>query len=865
MSKVLTTCPYCGVGCGVAVTANGDAIQVEGDPNHPANYGRLCGKGMQLAQTLSPAGRLLQPHIDGKPESWSRATAHIASRFRQAIDRYGPDSVAFYLSGQLLTEDYYVANKLMKGFIGSANVDTNSRLCMSSAVAAHKRAFGSDTVPGCYQDFEQADLVVLVGSNLAWCQPVLFQRMMAAKAKRPQMKLVVIDPRRTATAAGADLHLPLQPGTDLALFHGLLRYLSRNAACTQQALAQLSLAQLNDYSIDKTAEITQLPLESLTTFFQWFKETDKTVTGFSMGINQSVNGVGQGNAIINCHLLTGRIGKPGMGPFSITGQPNAMGGREVGGLATSLAGHVDFADSDKRDAVAALWGSDNIATRAGLTAVPMFEAMAAGKIKVVWILGTNPMVSLPDTELVRRALQTCPTVVVSDCVIGTDTQRYADVLLPAKGWGEKQGTVTNSERRISRQRSFVAAQGRAQSDWWALCQVAKAMGFASGFDYRNEAEIFREHATLSAINGGPFDISALAQFSDHQYQQMGPLQWPQPAGKPLQLQPQRLFSSSGAGKIVIDHPQPRLGQGNFIVNSGRNRDQWHTMTRTGLATTLGRHRPYPQISIHPDDAAALGARSNDLLQLGSDILAPITISQSQRRGELFMPIHWSDNNSSAGSVNRLIDSQYDPISQQPGFKGARVEAKAQTVMWWGQLLLPTEIAPSLALMRFWTKQKVDEGTIWWFATDTDPECWRQWLITLPQLGRVWVDQQGNGLSSVLMQQGEQLSAALQLSPQHGQLAGDGWQEVLGQRLSAHLLQRLLVGRDEQLLCACVGLTESQVDKAIEDGANTAEKITQACGAGGGCGVCSMELQQRCDAHQQRQAVVQQGRVATVML
>ena len=409
--SVKTTCPYCGVGCGVVVGRDSaGAVTVRGDPLHPANFGRLCAKGSALAETIGLEGRLLEPVVNGQTASWDAALDVVADGFSKAIREHGPDSVAFYVSGQLLTEDYYVVNKFAKGFVGTANIDTNSRLCMASSVAGHKRAFGSDTVSGCYEDLELADLLVLVGSNAAWCHPILHQRMMAAKAKNPACRIVVIDPRRTATCEGADLHLPVRSGSDSVLFNGLLAYLAKTKAADGAFVgdfttgAEAALAQVGGQTVTYTATVCGLTGGAVEQFFDWFAKTERVVTLYSQGINQSSSGVDKVNAIINCHLLTRRIGRPGMGPFSLTGQPNAMGGREVGGLANQLAAHMEIENPQHRELVQRFWRSPVIADKAGLKAVEMFDAMADGRIKAVWIMSTNPLVSLPDANRARAAL-----------------------------------------------------------------------------------------------------------------------------------------------------------------------------------------------------------------------------------------------------------------------------------------------------------------------------------------------------------------------------------------------------------------------------------------------------------------------------
>src|SRR5580698_3028694 len=505
-----TTCPYCGVGCGVLATPDGSGgAAISGDPSHPANLGRLCSKGSALGETVGLENRLLYPMIrcsNGAMEriAWTDALDHVAHRFAHIVARDGPGAVAFYLSGQLLTEDYYVANKLMKGFIGSGNVDTNSRLCMASSVAGHRRAFGADTVPGIYRDLDEADLLVLVGSNAAWCHPVLFQRMVANKQQRGA-RMVVIDPRKTDTSEDADLHLGVKPGSDTALFSGLLVYLADNGALDRDYIARhtsgfdeaLTRARAIAGGVAATALATGLSEQDVAAFFQLFAATPRVVTLYSQGVNQSAQGTDKVNAILNCHLATGRIGKVGASPFSLTGQPNAMGGREVGGLANQLAAHMNFTPPDI-DRVRRFWQAPRIATHEGLKAVQMFEAIGRGEIKALWVMGTNPAVSLPDADTARAALKKLELLVISENVVSNDTvDAGAHVLLPALAWGEKSGTVTNSERRISHQCSFLPAHSEARPDWWIVREVAKRLGFEFVSEYKSAAPIFLEHEALS--------------------------------------------------------------------------------------------------------------------------------------------------------------------------------------------------------------------------------------------------------------------------------------------------------------------------------------------------------------------------------
>src|SRR5271155_4804012 len=533
---VSTTCPYCGVGCGVRAEIAADGrVSVRGDAIHPANFGRLCSKGGALGETLGLDGRLLDPMIGGRATGWDEGLGPVARGFADTIEKHGPDAVAFYVSGQLLTEDYYVANKLMKGFIGSGNIDTNSRLCMASSVAGHWRAFGADVVPGTYEDLELADLVVLVGSNLAWCHPVLYQRIAAAKEKRPEMRIVLVDPRRTMTADIADLHLPIHADGDGALFAGLLAWLADHEAIDHDYVVahtagfDEALSAACSEGFDDIVEQTGLQTDQLADFYALFAGASKVVTVYSQGVNQSSIGTDKVNAIINCHLATGRIGKSGASPFSLTGQPNAMGGREVGGLANQLAAHMAFTPPDI-DRVRRFWKAPRIATHEGLKAVQLFEAIGRGEIKALWVMGTNPAVSLPDADVARAALKKLELFVVSENVRSNDTVNAgAHVLLPAHAWGEKSGTVTNSERRISRQRAFITPPGEAKADWWIVAEVAKRLGFGAAFDFKSAAAIFREHAALSAFeNNGSrdFDIGGLSELNDDAFDAMKPVLWP---------------------------------------------------------------------------------------------------------------------------------------------------------------------------------------------------------------------------------------------------------------------------------------------------------------------------------------------------
>lgn len=536
-----TTCPYCGVGCGVEVNAKG----IVGDACHPANAGSLCVKGVALAESLNMPSRLLYPKLvtklrpQGQEVQWQQATDLIAEKIHQAKAEFGSDSVAMYVSGQLLTEDYYVANKLMKGYVGSANIDTNSRLCMSSAVAAHVRAFGEDVVPVNYDDIDKTELLIICGANTAWTHPVLFRRIQQARESNPNLKLVVIDPRETVTAQQADLHLPIKNDGDVSLFNGLLKFLIEQQCIDSEYIHSYTdgfdalAEEVSDlrYDVTNLTSFIGISEEKLTTFFQWFAQSPTAITLFCQGVNQAENGVDKGNAIINAHLASGKIAKSGCGPFSITGQPNAMGGREVSGLANQLAVHRTF-DAESIKQVQTFWDSPEIATQPGLKAVELFEAVERGEIKVLWIMATNPVVSLPDNQLVKRALEVCPFVIVSDITADSDVAHYADLLLPAAGWGEKQGMVTNSERRLSRQRQFQTPPGEAKSDWWAISQVGQALcaleKTQNGFAFTSERAVFREYAAMTGMNADSplkLDLSQYANLTEKEYEEWVPTQW----------------------------------------------------------------------------------------------------------------------------------------------------------------------------------------------------------------------------------------------------------------------------------------------------------------------------------------------------
>jgi assimilatory nitrate reductase catalytic subunit len=859
------------VGCGVIMTRIAKGYRLKADELHPANFGKLCSKGAALADTLDDDGRLMYPIINGERTTWDTALSKVAQTFQRIIAEHGPDAVAFYVSGQLLTEDYYVANKLMKGFIGSGNIDTNSRLCMSTAVAAHKRAFGADAVPVSYEDMEAADLVVLVGANYAWAHPVLYQRLVAAKKMRPDMRVVVIDPRRTATCDIADLHLAISPGSDGFLFNGLLNYLRREDALNLPYIeahvegfsAALQTARLSG-SIPEVALNCGVPEAAISDFFRLFLRTERTISIFSQGINQSSSGVDKSNALINLHLATGRIGKPGMGPFSITGQPNAMGGREVGGLANQLAAHMDFTDPEHIDTVSRFWNAPHIAQKPGLKAVEMFQAISDGRIKAIWIMGTNPAVSLPDADRVRQALQACECVVVSDCVRHTDTTACADILLPAMGWGEKEGTVTNSERCISRQRAFIPAAGEAKPDWWMITQVAQRMGWAADFPYTHTAQIFREHASLSGFENKTqraFDISAFANLGDDDYDALQPIQWPvnaaHPQGTPRLFTDGQFFTPSGKARMLAITPrrpaQATDGEFPFVLNTGRIRDQWHTMTRTGKVPRLNTHYWEAFVEIHAADALTHHLAHGSLAELRSrhgKMLARVHISEDQRPGSVFVPIHWSDVFAQAARVDALVAPITDPISGQPESKHTPVCLTAFHPVWQGFVLSRTPL--HFDDTRYCA---VACGGAYWryeLAGDHRPPVWSDWAHDILSLPADWSEYQDNasGRYRAACLVNGQLQAVFFLAANH-HLPAREWLASLfksGQLTAserAHLLSARPAkgGADPgRMICACHGVGEKTILNAIHQNELTSvEAIGLRTKAGTGCGSCVAEL------------------------
>ncbi|MEO5681031.1 MAG: molybdopterin-dependent oxidoreductase [Chitinophagaceae bacterium] len=693
-----TTCCYCGVGCGIIVhkEKNGN-LRVEGDKDHPVNKGMLCSKGMNLHYTvMDKSDRLLYPEMRyGKNQpmqrvSWDTALERTAAVFKTLIEKYGPDSVAFYASGQCLTEEYYVVNKLIKGFIGSNNIDTNSRLCMSSAVVAYKMSLGEDSVPISYDDLELADCIFVAGANPAWCHPILWRRVEAAREKNPAIKIIVSDPRRTQTCAVADVHLQLNPGTDIVLHHAIGRCLIEegdiDAAFIQQhteGFEKYALTVL-ERSVEEAAAICGITEADIRLAASYIGNAKAFITMWTMGLNQSVIGVNKNLSLINLNLITGQIGKPGAGPFSLTGQPNAMGGREVGGLSNLLPAHRNLADAKDRAVVEKFWRVPlgSIQATPGLTATEMFDALNDGKLKAIWILCTNPLVSLPDVRKAENGLKKAKFVVVQETSSRPETLRYADVILPAASWAEKEGTMTNADRRISYLNKITAAPGEALPDAEIICRFAQKMGF-EGFDYKNFAAIYAEHCALT--EGTNIDISGV---SYDVLKEQHTVQWPYPK-KATGSGTARLFTDKKfytPSKRAIIHAVPDKNESEqpdethpLILTTGRIRDQWHTMSKTGKVNKLKQHISESFVEIHPEDAARRHIREHDLVEVFNErgnVRVKAKYSPDIKKGVVFLPMHWGKIlNSDLHRANNLTSNLLDPKSKQPDFKFTAVQVK----------------------------------------------------------------------------------------------------------------------------------------------------------------------------------------------
>jgi len=694
-----SVCPYCGVGCRLRFEGSGaDVTRVRGVESAAANLGGLCAKGAQLGPTINTPDRLLRPQVrldrrDGfRPVAWDTAFAYLRECFTNILHAHGPEAVAFYGSGQLDTEAVYVAGKLFKGCLGCNNTDSNSRLCMAAAVAGYRTSLGSDGPPTCYDDIDLADVVLVIGSNMAEAHPVTFDRLRAARKANPALRVIVIDPRRTPTAAVADLYVPVAPGGDVALLNAVgKRLLERDAFdlgfvarhtrgfaeysdfLTAQDMGELcAVAGVDECQIDRVAG----PIAGATAFLSFY----------CMGLNQSTVGMWKNNSLINLHLLTGQIGKPGAGPFSLTGQPNAMGGREGGLLSHQLPGYRTVEDAEHRRQCEDHWGRrpGSINPKPGLTAVEMFRALEKGQLKAIWIAATNPAVSLPDLHHVRRALSKAQLVVVQDAYHPTETTRFADVLLPAAGLGEKEWTSTNSERTVAYSPRLFPAPGEALPDWEVLARFARVMG-CPGFDFGSAAEVWDEFVGLTA--GRPCDMAGMTAA---RLRKETSLQWPCPSvdhpGTKRRYLDRRFATPDGRAIFLPrDHREPReLPDHEFplVLTTGRLYAHWHTLTRTGKAEKLVRREPGPYVEVHPADAEALGVAAGETVLLSTrrgTVRLPVRLSDGVRPGMVFVPFHWGDLYGEGNAANYLTISAIGRVAKQPELKFCAVSLEKMPV------------------------------------------------------------------------------------------------------------------------------------------------------------------------------------------
>ena len=886
-----STCCYCGVGCGVLIESeHGRITGIAGDPDHPANFGRLCTKGRSLPLTAaSDAGRALRPEIRLAREAvreatdWSHALDHVAARFADVIERDGPDAVAFYISGQLLTEDYYVFNKLAKGLIRTNNIDTNSRLCMSSAVTAYKKALGADGPPTCYEDLELARTVLFAGSNMPYAHPVLFRRLEEAKANDPSIKWIVVDPRRTDVAALADLHLAITPGTDVALFNGMLHHMIWEGALDPAFIAAHTngfdelKALVRGYTPRMAAELCGIAEVDLLRAAEWFAQSPAALSLYCMGLNQSSHGTDKNLALINLHLATGQIGKPGAGPFSLTGQPNAMGGCEVGGMATMLAAHRDIGNPEHRAEMEALWGVSDLSARPGLPAVEMFDAIAEGKIKAVWIVCTNPVHSMPDIERVRQALRKAEFVVVQEAFTQTDTVPYADVLLPAASWGEKSGTVTNSERRISRVRAAVAPPGDARADWWIANEIASRLEArlaakgtrAAGaplFPFTSPQDVFDEHRSLTV--GRDLDIGAL---SYDRLEADGPQQWPFPAeartGEARRYTDGVFATDDGRARFhataYLPVAEPADARYPFRLLTGRLRDQWHGMSRTGRTGALFNHAPEATLSMRREDAVRRGFKDGDLVTVASRrgrLVLPIETTDDLPSGNVFAAMHWNGQFLSSGGINEATIGAVDPHSKQPELKHAAVRVEAAKLPWRlvaakrGDVLALREAIQPLLAERHYASIRIEADDLL-VVTAADADADAPWTERLH-------DALGLARGDELLEYRDARRGRAQRVAWDGDLV-DGFLLTGDTSPAAALIEQIrsaapwqgprhaivVLGGDTparnlaprvRVVCNCKQVTQPQIEQAIAQGAGL-DALKSTLGCGTVCGSCVPEI------------------------
>ena len=907
LAQTRSTCPYCGVGCGVIIEHDDARIHnVSGDPAHPANFGKLCTKGSTLHFTSGLDNRVLTPWlrkcktIARVPASWDAALEHCAERFANVVRDHGPDAVGFYISGQLLTEDYYVFNKLAKGLIGTNNVDTNSRLCMSSAVAGYKQTLGMDAPPTCYEDIDHADLLVIAGSNMAYAHPVLYRRIEEARAARvartataanpggAPIKTIVIDPRKTDTATEADLHLQILPGTDIALYNAMLHVLLWEGMIDRRFIEHSTSGfdalkdSVREFTPAAAARICGVPEAGIVTAARMFGNARAALSLYCQGLNQSWHGTHNNAALINLHLATGQIGKPGAGPFSLTGQPNAMGGREVGGLANLISAHRDLASAADRAEIAALWGVSEVPSKPGKTAVEMFEAARKGEIKALWIACTNPAQSMPDLNSVREALTNCELVVVQEAFGNTDTVDFADVLLPASTWGEKHGTVTNSERRITRVFPAVPPPGEAKHDWAIVNQFALRLGAQLGkmelarrmFDYASPEAVWNEHR--ESTRGRDLDITGLSYAL---LDQRGPQQWPYPegasAGRQRLYEDGKFPTANGRARFVVTPylgvKEPVDAQYPLQLTTGRLRDHWHGMSRTGRAARLFSHVEEPLLTLHRDDLARRGLAVGDLAKVTSrrgHFVVRVEAGESVRMGQAFMPMHWGAQFMKGFGVNTVTVPAFDPFSKQPELKAAAIEVTravlphrviAMRVMASADGVARLNEALKPVLQRFdyatLTLAGRDQGTVVLrgYHAEAVPADWLDeidQLLALDEPARVmrYIDASrrveksariDDGVMTAFCLSGETAAAEWLKGMMLGRASLDAVRPWLLAPVAAPPKGSVARGR---IVCNCLDVSENDIMLAIKNGDNFNQlQATLQCGTS--CGSCVPELRQ----------------------
>ena len=891
MSETKSTCCYCGTGCGVIVESDGGRITgVRGDPDHPANFGRLCSKGASLHLTPHAPTRALFPELRESRTTprrrvpWDAALGHAAARFASIIEAHGPDAVAFYISGQLLTEDYYVFNKLARALAGTNNIDSNSRLCMSSAVVAYTKTLGADAPPCSYEDIDLADCILIAGANPAFAHPVVFRRIEDAKRANPELKLIVVDPRRTDTAEAADLHLAIQPGSDLLLFSALLHVLlwedliDRDFIRDHTAGFDALRESVREITPAAVAGPCGIKAEDIVTAARWFGTAKNALSFWCQGLNQSIHGTESGAALIHLHLATGQIGRPGAGPFSLTGQPNAMGGRETGSMATLLPGHRSAADAAHRDDIARLWGVPALPHTTGRTAVEIFDALHEGSIKAVWIACTNPAQSLPDQAKVRAALERAEFVVLQEAYLGTETDAYADLLLPAAAWGEKDGTVTNSERCISRVRAAVPPPGEARPDWEIARDFALRLGKSLGredaprlFDFDTPAAIHREFAALT--RGRDLDIAGL----DYALlEEKGPQQWPLPEG-----------AAEGTARLYTDHrfatPDGRArfipirtvttaeatdARYPFRLNTGRLRDQWHGMSRSGAVARLFGHEEEALVHLHPADIERRGFIEGGLLRLASrrgETVLRAVADASLRPGQAFVPMHWGRSHLNSGGANELTLADFDPHSKQPELKHAAVRIERAALPWqalvvrsesregeaveWKALLAPLLARYGYASLALAGRER--QAVVLRLAhAEAVPAEWLDEIDAILGLDDLhclsYRDARRGVRKTALVEAGA--LAGMHLA---GETAAGAWlKDAVVQRQPVDAWRRWLLApvatppsnapRPSRTVCACHGVSEKTLLDGIAAGASL-EALQAETQCGTGCGSCVPEI------------------------